>query len=150
MIISSWLPRDGFSDERKFPAEFIKGGAFALPPSLIDYPTFLIIRNLPELYSLGNLRSVSGILRIEGCASLASVGDLKIVGGTFTCRGAPQLRTLQGLRRIVDALNVAETGVETLPEDLAIELWSNRPPIILLKNGSLTKEDDFQRRVTIH
>ncbi len=114
-------------------AEHVKNGRLLLPTHLVDYPTYMIVQNLPGLRSLGNLRSVAGILRIENCPNLCDLGDLEIVFGSFTCLGSPHLKDLGRLKRVIAVLNIADTGVTSLDPNLIVEpLDDGRPPVVLI------------------
>jgi hypothetical protein len=107
---------------------FIRDGILVLPESLVDFPRSLHIRNCQQIVSLGNLRSVKGGLYLLGCTALNSLGDLEFLDGPLDCQDCPNLKDTGRLKRAAGYINVGETSVREIPDQVKIlPLFSNYP-----------------------
>jgi hypothetical protein len=95
-------------------------GVLVLPPELVDFPDTVHIKNRPDIVSLGNLRRVKGGLFIRDCIHLSSLGDLKIIDGPLDCLNCPELSDLGELSQVRGYINVGDTAVPSIPDELRI------------------------------
>lgn len=102
-------------------SQYIDNGVLVLPPNLVNYPSSIMLSDINELVSLGNLETVNGGIYIWNCQNLVSLGDVKRINGPLDCAICPNLIDINHLVRAVGYLQLSDTKVQSLNSNFKLE-----------------------------